>query len=123
MTPVQKAKHIILLSATRLYDCDFGIIDENNIDGIFDEFKNSDEYYDARNDIREYGSRTEITPPYVRNYDAYMLAAEYVDGTYIAWPVFYGGKHSNAEEIDWFEYAIDVSMTEKVEIVKVFTKI
>lgn len=49
---------------------------------IFVKLQQMDEYWDARNYI-EWGDRTDIAGPFLRNYDSYMLAAEYV-GSYIA---------------------------------------
>lgn len=123
MTPVQKAKHLILISGEKLFGIRFGKIDETNIDEIFQKFQDDDHYWDSRNDIRECGYETDINAPYIRNYDGKMIANQYLDESYIAWPVYYGGKYSNAEEIDWFNYAIDVAMTEKTVVVKTFKKV
>jgi hypothetical protein len=117
MTPSQKIKWLILDLDRKWqgylplpYPCE-------NIDELFDEHE---ELTDAINELRGIGMATNIPAPFSRHYERDSVALQLPDCTFVGWTYWYGGgKHGNAEEIDWIDTAYDVELVSTKEIVTV----
>ncbi len=125
MTPVQKLKAMILQRYIEMQDLPTRAFTAENVDELYDQ---ADDIGDARNELRHGEHITDVPIPYnraLRDYEPDSVAAKALDGSWIGWTYWHGGgKHSNPEEIDWVEYAYDLSCTEKevVTIERTFTK-
>ena len=125
MNAVQKLKHLILIRHSAM-NSDFALpeLTAEHIDALYDE--QHDNLQDARNEVRGGKVNTGLHAPSSRNYEPYEVAAKAPDGSYIGWTYWTGGgKHSNPEEIDFVEYAYDLTVTEetKTVVVQTFTKV
>lgn len=92
-------------------------------DALYEE--DGDSCADGTSEIR--GSFTEETGlpcEYSRHYEAKAVAAEMPDGSWVGWTYWYGGgKHGEPGEVDWMEYAYDLTYGEETRTVKVWQKI
>lgn len=127
MNAVQKVKHMVLIRGAAIYKIDLPEINSSNIDEIYDKFciEEEDAIQDGKQEVRECVHETDITPKiYARNYEVYIGAAEYIDGTFVAWPVLYGGgKHSEpGYAYDWVNAAFDVDYTTQTVVKYIFTE-
>lgn len=125
------AKQEILLSCIR----------EAKIEGVSDELPDGvtvEDYWDVLidqgyeddlNDVLQYsfrdsGEETELTAPFSRHYECYIMARTLSSGVSVAWPYWYGGgKHGNPEEIEWVDYAYFVKVEQKTTVVNVYSKV
>jgi len=127
MTPHQKLKHLVLLTAeiTDMHGKPIKIT-EDNIDDLYDDAYYGDEYClsDIIHGLRSGDFKTDLPCDYSRHYEAYSVAAKAPDGTYVGWTYWYGGgKHSDPEAIDWMDeaYNVDYLEEEKLVLVRTFT--
>ena len=124
MTPEQKLKHAILLSAVEMEDInpiEFPVTAEN-VDALFNESDEGWELQDARNEMRSGQVETEIDCEWSRNYESKAVAAQMPDGSWVGWTYWFGGgKHSEPEAIDWMDTAYDLEVTEEEKMVLVRT--
>ena len=100
-------------------------LNSSNIDEIFNRYTDDGELDDAINEVRCTGTATNLPTEYSRHYECYEVAMRALDGSWVGWTYWYGGgKHGRPEEIDWINYAYDVSVTEQVvtKTEYVFTK-
>lgn len=101
---------------------------QDNIKEVYDKMDNDKIYgcyiQDARDEVREGDSETDLDAPFSRNYECDNVASRLPDGTWIAYPYWYGGgKFGNPEEIEWIEDSFDVEYEEEVVTIKKFSKI
>ena len=124
MTPEQKLKHAILLSAVEMEDInpiEFPVTAEN-VDALFNESDEGWELQDARNEMRSGQVETEIDCEWSRNYESKAVAAQMPDGSWVGWTYWFGGgKHGEPEAIDWMDAAYDLEVTEEEKMVLVRT--
>lgn len=129
MNAVQKLKHLILIRHSE-FDDDFVLpasVTADNIDALYDAANGKGwGLQEARMELRHGDVKSDIASPHSRNYEPYEVAAKAPDGSYIGWTYWTGGgKHSNPEEIDFVEYAYDLTVTEETQtvVVQTFTKV
>lgn len=73
------------------------------------------------NSLRGEGVETDLIPPWDLYYSATIRADQTEDGTWIAWPFWFGGgKHGCPEAIPWIEDAFEVESWEEPRIVRLF---
>lgn len=121
MKPEYKIKYAILELAV-LWNDDEIIADnltEEDIEELWDE---ADCLSEAINEIRCSGIKTGLPGKYSRHYEAEEVAIQCPNGDWVGFTYWHGGgKHGNAEEIDWMEYAYDLDCTEEQKLVTVHT--
>jgi hypothetical protein len=126
VTPQQKIKHLILLRAAQFgWGAPSEPITDENIDAIYQQADADDWLQDARNEIRETGTKTSLPSPFSRHYESEAVAAQAPDGSWVGWTYWYGGgKYGEPEAIDWIEDAYDLACVEEEKLVTVrtFTK-
>jgi len=121
VTPENLIKYQILLDAMK--DGVFSHVEielENeSIDMAYDDLVESDEHWDFEYEFRESGEETEVDAPWSRHYEAKSVARK-VAGTWVGWTYWYGGgKHGNADEIEWMSEAYFLNCTEQeVTVIK-----
>jgi len=130
MNAEQKIKKQILLQAQGgLYSEPFkkGIeITAENVDGLYDEFRETNFYWDYESEFRGGEVETEIDAGWSRNYELKSVASQVFDGSWVGWTYVYGGgKHACPEDIPWMDDAYELSCTEseKTVIVRDFQKV
>lgn len=70
------------------------------------------------------GQKTSFRGEYSRNYSCEILATEMPDGSWVAWPHWYGGgKHGDSESIPWIEDAFDIEVWTETREVRCFAKL
>lgn len=125
MTPEQKIKHLILLKDHEMYGEGRDPLPEitaDNIDELFDAAEEDEPLYDGRSETREGTAETGLPCDYSRHYESKAVSAQYIDGSWVGWTYWYGGgKHGEPEEVDWIEYAYDLTCTEEEKVVTVRT--
>lgn len=127
MTAYNKIRKQILLDV-----CDEGNpiwspedITEENIDEIWGKAGESSDYSlgDFKEEFRYSGFDADIKCEWSRHYESKSIAKQVWDGSWVGWTYWYGGgKHGEPSAIDWMEDAYFVTMEEKLEPVKYFTK-
>lgn len=134
MTPEYKIKKTILLSVAGDYSNSTGekffLGNEDEIEKAWDQLGN-DWLQDARNEFRESGEKTNIPMAdsrwnLMRCYECDEVAKEMFDGSWVGWTYWYGGgKHGDADAIDWIDFAYDLNCKEeeKLVIVRTFEKV
>lgn len=120
MTPIQKVRWLIL-EKLRKWGMELPEITAGNIDALWGE--HCDELYDAQNEVRCSGEKTGIKArTWDRHYECEEVAAKCPDGTWVGWTYWHGGgKHGEPAEVEWMEYAYDVTLTEEQKMVTVRT--
>lgn len=125
MKPEFKIKYCILAQYWRV-EKDEEIsptLTQDEVEELWDEY--SDELYDYLYEFREGEVQTDVEAPYSRHYESQSVAAQLPNGEWVGWVYWYGGgKHGNAEEIDWLPYAYDLECKEEEKLVvfRTFTK-
>ena len=121
MTPLQKVRWLIL-EKLRKWGLELPEITASNIDALWDE-RHEDDLYDAQNEVRCSGEKTGIKArSWDRHYECDEVSAKCPDGTWIGWTYWHGGgKHGEPAEVEWMEYAYDVTLTEEQKMVTVRT--
>jgi hypothetical protein len=123
MTPEQLIKQQILIDAEYSVDGVPVVVDEDNVDEIFEE---ANDDYSLQDDIEEFrcsGEETGLDAPHSRHYECDAVARKLGNGVWVGWNYWYGGgKHGEPESIDWMDqaYELDVLEEEKLVIVKTF---
>ena len=129
MTAEQKLKHLILIKHAELgRETPPADVTAENVDELY---RAIEEPWDARSEVRCSGQDTHLPIPrefyqVQRHYEGDSVARQYLDGSWIGWTYWHGGgKHGAPQEIDWIEYAYDVTVTEepKTIIHRTFTKV
>lgn len=124
MKPEYKIKYAILADLFSSNDKEISTtLTEEEIEDLWDE--NYDEVQDIKYEFREGEVETNIPCEYSRHYESKSVAGQCFDGSWVGWTYWYGGgKHGNAEEIDWMEHAYDLECLEeqKMMTVQTFTK-
>jgi hypothetical protein len=122
LTASQKIKVWIIKTACGLYDLSEPEFLSDDFDEFYDDF--SEEFQDAIQDA-EYECRCGGVDCnldlgiYSRHYEVDTKAHKMHDGSWVAWPYFYGGgKHGDPDSYDWVSAAKNVNCTEK-EVVKI----
>jgi hypothetical protein len=122
MTAYHKLLWSILLDADKNFD-EFTIPEEINDDNVEEHYEALCELglqWDCVSELRDSGIETGLDSPGSRNYEAKEVAAKMPDGSWVGWTYWYGGgKHGNPDEIEWMEYAYDLDLEEKEELVLV----
>lgn len=125
MTPKQKLRKEILEIYKESEDLDppwnYGEITEENVDSLYHELDgNSDFIQEIRNDLRTWGTETNISCEYSRHYDSNAVAYQLKDGNWIGWTFWYGGgKWGEPDAIPWMEHAYDLEIISEKEVVAV----
>jgi hypothetical protein len=125
MTPEQKVKWLIIDKFNAWSKKESLPYPADDIDSAYDALVESDDHWDARNDIRCGDIETDITSPSSRHYESKSVAAKMPDNTWVGWTCWYGGgKHAEPEAIDWMDeaYNLDCKEHEKVVTVREFSK-
>ena len=123
MTPLQKIRWLIL-EKLRKRGLELPEITAANIDALWDRCcTEREDLYDAQNEVRCSGENTGIKArSWDRHYECDEVAAKCPDGTWIGWTYWHGGgKHGEPAEVEWMEYAYDVTLTEEQKMVTVRT--
>jgi hypothetical protein len=98
-------------------------ITSENIDEVYDDFKN--DIYDYEYEFREGEVETDISCDYSRHYESNSVATKAPNGIWVGWTYWYGGgKHGEPEAIDWMSdsYILNCVEEEKLVIVRTFLK-
>ena len=122
MTPSQKIKWLILAklalwnnSETPAYPC-------ANIDMLYDSLRDSEQSYDAMEDVYSSGRLTGIAHEW-QAYRQDSVAMQLPDGSWVGWLYSY---HSSGETVAdwWIEYSYNVVLREEEQtiIVQTFTR-
>lgn len=127
MTPELKIKHMILMQDAEWRGlenpCPF---EEVAIEGAWDALIEDDGQWDAMSEVRNSGIDTGLPCEWSRHYESKAVAAKCADGSWVGWTYWYGGgKHSDADAIDWMDTAYDLTCTEeeKLVVVRTFEKV
>lgn len=117
MTPLQKLRWMVLISAYRYDRRPVPEITAANIDALYDELVANDLHWDAVEEIRCSGEETGLPVPsnwqMDRHYESESVAAKMPDGSWVGWTNYHsGGKHSSPGAYPWMETAYDLTMTE-----------
>lgn len=129
MTPQNRIKREILTRAL-LADSDLrsempDIIDLHTDEGVYSAYGAFVELYahfDFENDFREGEIGTGIECDFSRHYESKSVAMQMQDGGWVGWTYWFGGgKHGTPEEIEWIEYAYELSCIEQEKMVTVRT--
>ncbi len=130
MTPFQKVKHLVLISAYGMSNEEIPVITAENIEEVYQDARYREELedciQDAKGEVRGGEVETYVPCEWSRHYEAKSVAAKAPDGSWIGWTYWYGGgKHSEPESIEWMEYAYDLTFVEeeKMVIIRTFTKV
>lgn len=129
MTPEQKVKFLILVSAAEMAGesaPDFTSLTGAQIDADFEALSNEDVCWDATSAVREGEVETSLPCEWSRHYESKAVAAKLPDGSWVGWTYWYGGgKHGEPEAVDWMEEAYDLACVEeeKMITVRTFTKV
>lgn len=125
LTAVQKLKFLILARAAELSDhpaLDFAANTGEYIEASFEVLRDSDEYWDAKSEVRGGEVETDIEADWSRHYESKSVAAKLPDGSWIGWTYWYGGgKHGEPEAVEWISEAYDLNCTEEERVVTVRT--
>lgn len=119
LTPSQKLKWTILQSPCSGESLVGSTVEitAKYIDELFEASKDELEMEEERG--AEY--ETSLRAPYNRNYECCIRAREAPDGSWIAWPYWYGGgKHGCPEAIPWIEDAFEIESWTEIQIVRCF---
>ncbi len=93
-----------------------------DIENTIELLKNSDYWYDAKNEIRSATHETGLDLGYSRHYESKGVAMQ-IDGKWIGWTYWYGGgKHGEPSAIEWIDDAIFLDAKEETKVVMVFSK-
>ncbi len=97
------------------------VITAENIDAVYEAYKDADGYgYEG--EFREGTIETDVPSEHSRHYESKSVAHKMDDGSWVGWTYWYGGgKHGDAQSIDWMQYAYDLDVTERQEMVTVRT--
>lgn len=124
MTPEQKIKHLILIRHADMAGVDVGMADLNaeQVDEQYQDLLDSDDHWDAANEVREGTAETDLPCGWSRHYESKSVAAQYLDGSWVGWTYWYGGgKHGEPESVDWMDSAYDLACAEEEKTVTVRT--
>ena len=122
MTPTQKIKHAILLTAMISIPTQDQPITADNVDALYDENGSEGRLQDAASEVRGGQFMTDIKAPWSRHYESKSVATQMPDGSWVGWSYWYGGgKYSEPEAINWMDDAYDLTCVEEVKTVTVKT--
>lgn len=99
-------------------------LDSSNIDEAYKAFI-MDDVFGIEEEFRQGQVETGIDPWVGSHYEAIGVATKMYDGTWVGWNYYTGGgKHGNAEEIEWINdaYFLNVIEREEIVIVRTFEK-
>ncbi|GAB2471832.1 hypothetical protein GCM10027082_24150 [Comamonas humi] len=132
MTPAQKLKLAILMKAASWGEIALPEeVNADNVDALYDEHDIDYGLQDAREEIRNTGTLTNIEDqtPWARglsDFESESLARQASDGSWVGWTRWYGGgKYAEPSSIPWIEHAYELTCEEKQVTVtqRTFTKI
>lgn len=134
MTPQDKLKWRILSAISHIDDDpDTEFLEKfkalklpEQLDEAWNLAQEWDGWQDLREDFRNQGTRTELQTPWSRHYDCEMHVVQCPDGTWVAFPYWYGGgKHGEPQAIEWItaDEIREVSMREETRVVRVFEEL
>ena len=128
MTPMNKIRREILLSAAREPELNFGLpLDTDlQVDEAYDRLVDADAHWEYESDFRQGEVETNIPAPSSRHYESRSVACKCCDGSWVGWTFWYGGgKHGEPRSIPWMEEAYDLRCeeAEKLVVVRTFTKV
>lgn len=131
MTPVQKIRLMILLTADRWADKPDdrlqGEVSGATADEMYEALltNDPDTEQDARNEVREGQVETGLPCKSSRHYESKSVASRTPSGDWVGWTYWHGGgKHGEPECVEWIEdaYALDCIEEEKLVTVRTFAK-
>ena len=122
LTAPQKVRAWIISSACRLYDLSEPEFLTDDFDEFYDDFEEEfpDAIQDAESECRYDGVECNLDLGIQsRHYEIDTKAQQMLDGTWVAWPYFYGGgKYGEPESYDWISEAKNVNCKE-IEVTKI----
>lgn len=123
MNASQKLKWSIIRQCFNEFD-DTAITVEN-IDELWDQAHELDEFNDINSECREGDIETDIPAPSSRHLESKSVACKAPDGSWIGWTYWYGGgKHAEPAAVEWIgeAYNLYVDEQEKMVVVRTFSK-
>ena len=127
ISPANKVKQEII-NLTRMWneEPEVNLSTNEEIEELYDEMLDQDILWDAIGEIRCGEHETEVPCDYSRHYESTSVAMKCVDNSWVGWTYWYGGgKHGEPEAVDWIEYAynLDVEEKEQLVVVRKFKKV
>ena len=127
ISPANKVKQeIINLARMWNEEPEVNLSTNEEIEELYDEMLDQDILWDAIGEIRCGEHETEVPCDYSRHYESKSVAMKCVDNSWVGWTYWYGGgKHGEPEAVDWIEYAynLDVEEKEQLVVVRKFKKV
>lgn len=126
MTPEQKIKHKIIITAYEYSSEKTPEINIDNIDDVYDDLVEDDNHWDAKSEIREGEIETNISCEYSRHLESKSVAMLAPSGEWVGWTYWFGGgEQAEPEAVDWMSKAYDLECKEREEVVflRDFTKL
>ena len=127
ISPANKVKQeIINLARMWNEEPEVNLSTNEEIEELYDEMLDQDMLWDAISEIRCGEHETEVPCDYSRHYESTSVAMKCVDNSWVGWTYWYGGgNHGEPEAVDWIEYAynLDVEEKEQLVVVRKFKKV
>jgi len=126
MTPTQKLKWAVVAKNAEWRGRQLPEYPCPNIDELYSELVDSDENWDAEEEIRAGTVDTGLDCEWSSHYESKSVAMQMPDGSWVGWVYWYGGgKHGDPGSIDWMEdaYEIECREEEKLVVVRTFLKL
>lgn len=120
-TPEQLIKYAILELVCIWDDAELPIPNDLTPDIVDEMYDDTDDLYDAINEIRTSGEPTGLDAPYSRHYESDAVAIKAPNGQWVGFTYWHGGgKHGEPEAIEWMEYAYHVDCKEERKMMTVY---
>lgn len=124
MTAEQKLKWAILALAASWADQTLTSVTAENVDALYDALVAEGGHWDAMNEVRSTGCRTELSRSVcirtTRHYEHYEVASPMPDGSWVGWTYWFGGgKFGEASAVEWMSLAYDVNHRAELKTISV----